>query len=284
MTAALTAEGIREAVGFATEVVNDAMRQIDPVLRSSGNRQGIHAGYLQALIAAASAHADSLQPIVHGSDAVPPLRSGGTEATPTDATIERLRKLIAKATPGPWVDPPERESTAERPSPYLVYAHHDVTTRHVGRFDYAENNLADKHLIAALRNEVPALLDELERLRTHTPAANVIDGEKLHSRVLDALAILTGIASSYRLGADQNNLELAIKWLKEVTESTLTEPVCTKTVEVWRVEWAVRSCGDWRPCADHFDDEAKARHHASHMERDFDCVRVTGPHFQTVPA
>lgn len=77
-------------------------------------------------------------------------------------TLDELERLLEKATPGPWVEPKYREGDDN--GPYLA----TPSGKHIGRFDYADNNLADKRLIAALRNEAPKLIAaarEVERMR-----------------------------------------------------------------------------------------------------------------------
>lgn len=72
--------------------------------------------------------------------------------------------------------------------------------------------------------------------------------------------------------------------------ATLPEPPKTKMVEVWRVEWAVLAINRW--VAHHRGEPT--REEANHclarlIETDtygntLRCARVTGPHFQEVPA
>lgn len=66
---------------------------------------------------------------------------------------QKLKALLLKASPAPWVDPRGRDEGAD--GPYLA----SEGGRHVGRFDYADNGLADKRFIAAARNDLPAILD-----------------------------------------------------------------------------------------------------------------------------
>lgn len=64
----------------------------------------------------------------------------------------------------------------------------------------------------------------------------------------------------------------------------------TKTVEVWRVEYAVKNqSGEWVPQGIHYRTEAAARDQGKHLlwghsKSALECIRVTGPHTQDVPA
>lgn len=64
----------------------------------------------------------------------------------------------------------------------------------------------------------------------------------------------------------------------------LTKPA-TKTVQVWRVEGAVRGAERWIPGCCVYATEAEARRRALECElAGWSCIRVTGPHEQEVPA
>ncbi len=69
-----------------------------------------------------------------------------------------------------------------------------------------------------------------------------------------------------------------IKRVCDAAESTL---LTAKTVEVWRVEYAHQG----RPKMLQFDSEAAARAWADYWQTDkeYACIRVTGPHQQEVP-
>lgn len=73
---------------------------------------------------------------------------------------QNLRELLAKATPGEWRQVDDM--------PYLhAFTPGQRETNHwnvpcVGRFDHGTGNL---EFIAAAHNQMPALLDELDRLR-----------------------------------------------------------------------------------------------------------------------
>jgi hypothetical protein len=59
----------------------------------------------------------------------------------------------------------------------------------------------------------------------------------------------------------------------------------TKETTVWRVEFAVKGTGRWFAGTSTYDTENEARHAARAKEilRDMACVRVTGPHRQSIP-
>ena len=61
----------------------------------------------------------------------------------------------------------------------------------------------------------------------------------------------------------------------------------TKTVEVWRVEYAERHhvTGDWLPCTETWPTEDYIRRKEDDLRgrSDVACVKVTGPHQQEVP-
>ena len=72
--------------------------------------------------------------------------------------IIALRKLESKATPGPW----EWEDYDLRSNSGVIRVAHGVFLGESDGFPGFED---DKEFIAAIRNALPALLDELERLR-----------------------------------------------------------------------------------------------------------------------
>jgi hypothetical protein len=61
----------------------------------------------------------------------------------------------------------------------------------------------------------------------------------------------------------------------------------TRTVEVWRIEYAERHhvTGDWLPCTDTWPTEEyiRAKEEDLRGRSDVACIRVTGPHKQEVP-
>lgn len=69
--------------------------------------------------------------------------------------------------------------------------------------------------------------------------------------------------------------------------SELTKPA-TKTVEVWRVEWAERSHARavWWPYSKTVWNEGDANNELNSLARNplVSCIRITGPHKQEVPA
>lgn len=80
--------------------------------------------------------------------------------SPQPVDIARLRELLAKATPGPWDTHDMEGSNNTR----LFYVGYYIGS--IGNSDAPKvQNEIDADLIAALRNDAPALLDELERLR-----------------------------------------------------------------------------------------------------------------------
>lgn len=72
--------------------------------------------------------------------------------------------------------------------------------------------------------------------------------------------------------------------LADAAESTLPK---TKMAEVWRVEFASKGTTRWFCGTSTYDTEADARFAAESMRcvrGDKDCIRVTGPHQQEIPA
>jgi hypothetical protein len=86
-----------------------------------------------------------------------------------DKTLQKWRELASAATPGPWYD----ELAAEPPSPGIETETGSCVAfaqiREGEEFDHA-----DARFIAAAREAVPQLLDEVERLREALAAS----GEK----------------------------------------------------------------------------------------------------------
>jgi hypothetical protein len=94
---------------------------------------------------------------------------GTMTATPkpapmTDARIQELRDLLAKATPGPWRAGCDDDSRCGRV--YAVMSGYDQVACSSCNDDYCHQMLQeDEDLIVALRNAAPDLLHEIERLR-----------------------------------------------------------------------------------------------------------------------
>lgn len=90
---------------------------------------------------------------------------------PNEIDIAGLREVERKATPGPWEWlPPDSEINCD----WLGVAH--------GRFladgDYGYPAFEDdKALLVAVRNALPALLDEIERLRAYQHAGDAASRE-----------------------------------------------------------------------------------------------------------
>lgn len=78
--------------------------------------------------------------------------------------IIELRALLEKATPGPWVIARPEQKGEDWPHGIIVAA----TARGLGIYasgDTATFPSADRAMIAAARNALPALLDEIEALK-----------------------------------------------------------------------------------------------------------------------
>lgn len=94
----------------------------------------------------------------------------------TDDDIKNLRALCEKAAPGPW----GQAGTAEKPYPsvssadrmrgYQVHSMDHLIDRPERQFMWEQWN-HDAAFIAAARSAVPALLDEVERLRALVESA-----------------------------------------------------------------------------------------------------------------
>ena len=121
---------------------------------------------------------------------------------------ERLKELEAKATPGPWEAPEHL--------PTWIYGEQDGKTIHVadirgwgcmtgkgsGALGWSEERADEKQranaaLIVEVRNALPALLDRLEALeavaeaaRRYTRCLSVIQQDKAHADLCQALAAL----------------------------------------------------------------------------------------------
>lgn len=76
----------------------------------------------------------------------------------TDELVQRLRELEVKATPGPW------EGSGRDDCGY-GWLHGLSGSRHLMHGQYREQP-HDARFIAALRNALPLLLDELTRLKS----------------------------------------------------------------------------------------------------------------------
>ncbi|HBA90282.1 MAG TPA: hypothetical protein DCZ08_00350 [Anaerolineaceae bacterium] len=83
----------------------------------------------------------------------------------TSEEIVRLRELAAKATPPPWKLKMEKIDMGRKEFPMIIGGFHVVCT--IGSHEwnsYKDERDANVKLIAAFRNELPSLLDEIERL------------------------------------------------------------------------------------------------------------------------
>jgi hypothetical protein len=108
-----------------------------------------------------------------------------------------------------------------------------------------------------------------------------IDPEKLREAI-DLVAEHLG-------GWGPSDLRAAERLLVDAANAHLSTLPKTKEVEVWRVEFAgcvATALAEWRPMMRTFTDRVNAESMADSMRGDksFACIRVTGPHKQTVPA
>lgn len=138
-----------------------------------------------------------------------------TPNSPAPVDIARLRELLAKATPGPWIK--DRVIT-----PSLVYWTVESETAD-GQISEVECiHEPDATLIAALRNEAPALLDEVTELRARVSSeVSIADAlaDQLHEDK-PALAALVAERDRARKDADSNaaNGMKAIEALERMTK------------------------------------------------------------------
>lgn len=92
----------------------------------------------------------------------------------------------------------------------------------------------------------------------------------------------------YTLLREQPTTVQCIDVVLDAAESTLPK---TKMVEVWRVEYAIDRGGlghpsIWFPCSETHIDRGTAERNADSLKEYVlkQCIRVTGPHMQEVPA
>lgn len=115
----------------------------------------------------------------------------------TDAELAELRELAEKATPGPWVYSPERD-THDSP------IHQDIPVGKYGYYGYDDGGVVgssewiwlkddDAAFIARSREAVPRLLDEVERLRDAL-RTDVLEGVAVKGEPLRRLAEYEEIA------------------------------------------------------------------------------------------
>lgn len=111
----------------------------------------------------------------------------------TPAELAELRRIEQAATPGPWgveYDGPDgacvRTEQPETDMPHLSKEKHVACYCFNGQL---ENPEADATFIAAARNALPALLDEVERLQAivrdlakHDPGEGGLEGEPMYCR------------------------------------------------------------------------------------------------------
>jgi hypothetical protein len=119
----------------------------------------------------------------------------------TDHTT--LRALADAATRGPWIVAPSRD----------VQGAHTIP----GVIPVLRARWADAEFIAAARDAVPALLDELERLRTSLWSVGVQrdaerDAKEGNVRALNA-AVIERDAAREALAAEQCKTEATLRWI-----------------------------------------------------------------------
>lgn len=83
--------------------------------------------------------------------------------------IQQLRKLLAKATPGPWSWEPECRSSKATLYSGRDYQHHGLNL--FGRLEPDSNGANNLDLIVEAINALPALLDCIEQLEERLAAA-----------------------------------------------------------------------------------------------------------------
>ena len=87
-----------------------------------------------------------------------------------DLDLAELRRLLAEATPGPWLTADHQVDDSNVPRTIVRLSDDggvlvDVGLNEIADCDFGENTKADVRLIAAAVNSLGPLLDELERLR-----------------------------------------------------------------------------------------------------------------------
>ncbi|MFZ5783957.1 MAG: hypothetical protein ACOY4R_27480 [Pseudomonadota bacterium] len=79
--------------------------------------------------------------------------------------------------------------------------------------------------------------------------------------------------------------DLARAMYRATRNHLLSPPLRTKTIQVWRVEWATEVNKGWIPQSATEESEEAAETCADHLRKHgLKCIRVTGPHDQEVPA
>lgn len=78
-----------------------------------------------------------------------------------DGRLREIRRRCEKATPGPWDDKEELAIRGGEPRREIVWCY----PPDLERWEEAATELADSEFIAAARNDVPWLLEQVDRLR-----------------------------------------------------------------------------------------------------------------------
>jgi hypothetical protein len=145
----------------------------------------------------------------------------------------------------------------------------------------------------------------MEWLESVIAAPVDFNGERQHARTIREMIgrptmpeplgieteVLSDMVRAYNSAPDG---DLARKWFAvyKALHARLSKPA-TKTVEVWRVEYAYRYIDSdgfrWIPNSRDFDGERARQCAAAFADEkrgqgDYACIRVTGPHDQEVPA
>lgn len=98
-----------------------------------------------------------------------------TPSSTAPVDIARLRELLAKATPGPW------KSLDDPDGLHQLWTDRSFTLDQlIARSCFKPASKQNTDLIAALRNEAPALLDELERLRHQLKKPRSCDTDEIN--------------------------------------------------------------------------------------------------------
>jgi hypothetical protein len=107
-----------------------------------------------------------------------------------------------------------------------------------------------------------------------------MDAKKLK----EALDKLHQPANSMSLGAVCVSHD-ALKTVLAAAESHLATLPRTKEVEVWRIEYAAKDGDEWLTCCKTYKRRDLAyRAFQDHLCARYQCVKVTGPHKQEIPA
>ena len=148
----------------------------------------------------------------------------------TDVDIAELRRLCDEATPGPWTADIDTDPAAV----------HQVYGADLHKVIQAASRKPDATFIARARAAVPALLDELERLRGENQLMRAHEGLHAAARVTIDAELFTVREENDRLHAELASLRVRLAKVEPVVARAVAfvqlRPVVAPVLSPWAAD------------------------------------------------